>query len=356
MGNHQNCKACGSICYDKWCSPVMIFSDGKQSPNTSLYICSTCGSFNKILDQSWEESCEKNYTQNYEASPHSGLPKGSHLNRILDTISNLEFEDSTEDYTILDYGMGQGDFSKYILHYHPYLKVFGYDLFPQILETSLTSNQNFTTINSYNELKSYCYDAISLIQAFEHLVDPVGTINDLAKYLKANGKILLQFPTPTFNPLDLVVYDHTCHYTYSYEMLKGLQRQLDFKSNIVCNRSNQKEMLISITPSADVNNIELDNSPCLDKLIHKSPSKTLEAFINKVFQAAAKKPFYILGTTYKSRWICELLECSFSNMIEINNDNHLEYDKSKVLIMPFPEAMAKNIASKFGFNDYISLS
>lgn len=357
MDHHLICKACGSLCVDHWCSPTMIFSDGKKSPSTLLYKCPNCGSYNKNLDENWKDLCSQNYTSSYEASPYVGLPKGSHLNRIKDTIShfNLNLQDPDMNYHILDYGMGKGDFSKYILHYYPSLKVFGYDLFPQELENSLISNPNFSAINSYDDLQNNSYDAISLIQAFEHLVDPITTLNNLAKYLKKDGRIILQFPTVTFNPIDLVVYDHTCHYTYSFRMLEGLQSQLNFKSNINCNISNGKEMLISIRLSSDSNSIKINTSPSVDQSIYEDPSKILDSFIHNVIEISSKQPFYILGTTYKSKWICKVLGCSFSNMIEVNIQNHLQYDKNRVLIMPFPQMMAKNIATQFGFRHYVCL-
>lgn len=350
------CKACNSLCIDSWASPIMIFSDGKTSPNTPLYKCPSCGSYNKYLDRNWKESCSKNYSSNYEASPYTGLPQGSHLKRIKDTTANIFHVIQDKDIQILDYGMGQGDFSKYILHHFPNLKVYGYDLFPQKLEDSLLSNQNFCVINSYNDIRKASYDVISLIQAFEHLENPITTLNDLAKCLKSGGQILLQFPTATFNPIDLIVFDHTCHYTYSYEMLKGLQSQLNFQSEIRCNISNEKEMLISIKPTSSPNNIHLQTSASIQESTFQNPSLILDSFINKITYIFKNQPFYILGITYKSIWICEVLQCSHSHMIEINPSNHNQFNKSKVLILPFPESIANKIASQFGFDNYVSLS
>ena len=155
------------LCEEHWSSPSMIFSDGKQSPNAILYKCSNCGSYNKNIDKNWKDSCSQNYTSSYEASPYVGLPKGSHLNRIKDTINslNLRLDDPNAHYNILDYGMGQGDFSKYILHYHPSFNVYGYDLFPQELENSHIKFQ-FQCHRSFDDLQNHSYDAISLVQAF----------------------------------------------------------------------------------------------------------------------------------------------------------------------------------------------
>ena len=105
-------------------------------------------------------------------------------------------------------------------------------------------------------------------------------------------------------------------------MLEGLQSQLNFKSNIICDISNGKEMLISIKISTESNSIKLNTSPSINQSIYKDPSKTLDLFIHNIVEITGKQPFYILGTTYKSKWICEILGCSYSNMIEVNEKNY----------------------------------
>ena len=210
----MSCKICGSSRLKKTDTSKlqMVFSDGKKAPSVPfVYQCKDCNSLIKDLTPEWKFHVDNNYKNQYVPSTNSDIVKpGAHLNRIKDVLDNLDFE-SSESLVILDYGMGNGDLSKYILQNFNSANVDGFDPYAHDIGSYLHDSNRFRFFSDEKQFLSspISYDYIILLQSFEHIAEPHETILKLHSKLKPKGSIFLQITSPYLNPVDLVVYDGT---------------------------------------------------------------------------------------------------------------------------------------------------
>src|SRR5262249_3191149 len=68
---------------------------------------------------------------------------------------------------------------------------------------------NETELKSSNEN----FDVVSLIHCIEHIASPVTYLDELRRYLKPAGLMLIEVPDAEINPFDLVVADHASHFS-----------------------------------------------------------------------------------------------------------------------------------------------
>ena len=361
----KKCKSlkCCPICEssestEEWQPPIMVFSDGKLAKRHVLELCRDCGCYFKVVDSEWQNQVSRNYSNEYVSSNYAGLPRETHLGRIKEVCTHINTECDKEHLKILDYGMGRGDFCKYFLKKHDGHCVYGYDLYPQSLEIDLLNNESFIELDHVNfredEIK---FDYIVLLQTFEHIIEPQKLISSLLQRLEKKGSLIIQIPSPYFNPIDLVVYDHIVHFSpFSGQSLaKWHMRHNSKLFDIETQKSNGKELLFKLTLSEKGNSVDLEKAIVLSDL-YESPHKALEEFIKRIEKTIERfENVYIFGTTYSSKWVYYFLNKKFKmyNSVDLKRLNKV--NENSLAIMPSPREQAKRIAADNSISKYICL-
>jgi 2-polyprenyl-3-methyl-5-hydroxy-6-metoxy-1,4-benzoquinol methylase len=91
------------------------------------------------------------------------------------------------------------------------------------------------------------FDVVSVIHALEHIPDPVGTLEAVARKLSPDGVLLIEVPNLARNPFDLLVADHASHFTP--EVLAAVVERAGFRIVLLSNDWVPKE--ISVLASVD---------------------------------------------------------------------------------------------------------
>jgi SAM-dependent methyltransferase len=93
-----------------------------------------------------------------------------------------------EKLCILDFGCSEGRLLGQLLNNHI---CYGFDINPQSLDIARSKGMN--TFSSFEELKNtkVRFDTVLLIDVFEHLLNPMETIDLLLKLLKEDGEIII---------------------------------------------------------------------------------------------------------------------------------------------------------------------
>ena len=100
---------------------------------------------------------------------------------------------SDEEYSILDYGGGGGQFALIALSHLPNCKVFITDICDHGIQSHWASINNQILFKDFPSDENK-FDVIFLNDVFEHVNNPLGVIQLLASKLKKGGKIFIDTP------------------------------------------------------------------------------------------------------------------------------------------------------------------
>lgn len=98
----------------------------------------------------------------------------------------------TKDIRILDYGMGEGWFCRVAQSFGFYIK--GTDIAVSLVNRAISNGINALYLH---EIDAYRFDVINTEQVFEHLPNPLETLNELARLLNPGGIIKISVPNGT---------------------------------------------------------------------------------------------------------------------------------------------------------------
>jgi len=93
--------------------------------------------------------------------------------------------------SVLDLGCGGGGFIKTVKDLLPEILIQGVE--PDFTFRSLLNNEGIKVYDSVNDVDS-TYDLITAFHVFEHLKDPISTLESLKKALRPGGKVLIEVP------------------------------------------------------------------------------------------------------------------------------------------------------------------
>ena len=114
---------------------------------------------------------------------------------------------------LLDFGCGTGSTLRAVAKVMPQWKLSGMD--PNIKDrAALLDIEGVCEIHEQLDNIDQTFDLITLIHVFEHIPDPAAAITGIRRLLKPNtGRLLIQVPYFLANPFDLMIADHSSHYT-----------------------------------------------------------------------------------------------------------------------------------------------
>jgi SAM-dependent methyltransferase len=185
-------------------------------------VCGTCGLLQKEISPAWADLCAKiygNYQMYHQAagqeqkarSGDSGpfKPRSELIVDFLADASKL-----TSNGAALDIGCGNGPFLRAMNKAFPGWSVTGTDL----NDTSRDQIESIGPRVSFRRSEELAvsgdtYDVVSLIHSIEHIPAPADYLANAKRHIKKTGVLLIEVPDAELNPFDLVVADHSSHFS-----------------------------------------------------------------------------------------------------------------------------------------------
>lgn len=201
-----------------------VTSDCKPWPaGGRLEACRGCGCAVKVIDDAWSREAEQVYAAYtlyyqaegaeqavFEAATGASAPRSIRLLERLRSTLGLPAEGR-----LLDVGCGNGAFLRASSRLMPGWALSG-------TEQSDRSRSVLESIPGYEALHTGPleqvpgqFDMVSLIHVLEHIPDPRNILGALRGKLKEGGVLVIQVPDRLQNPFDLLIVDHSTHFTPS---------------------------------------------------------------------------------------------------------------------------------------------
>lgn len=268
-----------------------------------LGICSSCGTIQKIIDQDWENKTREIY-EDY-AIYHQG---GGHEQRVFEESGNKTRSEKivevlkksgklSRDGTLLDIGCGNGTFLREFSIHYPEWQLDGLE-WDGKLEEYLKNIRGFRALYTKSEHPEGSYSLISMIHTLEHLSSPQEYLKEKKKLLRPTGTLLIQVPNLNENPFDLLVVDHSTHYTP--DTLSSLLRRTGY--HIISLECPIKKELTAIAGS-QISTGEEHEDPRDMKFSVQSMLSWLHQI--RLLVRETKQPVAIFGTATAATWISQ---------------------------------------------------
>jgi len=369
MKKQCECKN-GDVLFKGYKDLFKISSDEKfTTKGGDLFACKTCGLIQKKVNANFKKKINLIYN-NYSAYP---LTNG---NENLITINDKNFFRSDivinhikknvlklKKKKILDIGCGSGFTLKRISHLYPDNKLFAHDYDKKEIKKikEIKNFEDFYTGN-INKIKNK-FDLIILMHVFEHVERPINFLNILKKKLTPNGVICIQSPNIERNFLDILTYDHICH--FSKTSLKFLLSKTLFFRGKFFNLL-KKEITCVVYNCND----KKKTKNYLNKFKIKNKIKNFQKKINKInnfknhaqklSEKNSKSLISIFGTTVPSIWIAN--EIGLKNIHNFFDEDKFKIGKkilkkkivfprhikkNSILIFPCINKLAKEITKRY---------
>jgi 2-polyprenyl-3-methyl-5-hydroxy-6-metoxy-1,4-benzoquinol methylase len=200
-----------------------------------LGICHSCGFVQKIADDAFMRDCKeiyRTYAVYYQADGKEQKifeqSKGLSRSRSESILTQLLKQNALPaEGTLLDIGCGNGNLLRSFSKLYPSWILSGLE-FDEKNRACIERIENVRAFYSC-ELMDIAgqFDIISMIHCLEHIVDPVHFLRKVKDKLTTQGLLLVEIPTYTLNPFDLVIADHCMH--LDMNNIKNLLEQCGFE-------------------------------------------------------------------------------------------------------------------------------
>jgi 2-polyprenyl-3-methyl-5-hydroxy-6-metoxy-1,4-benzoquinol methylase len=271
-----------------------------------LVQCEKCHCIQKNITPHWKKTVDNiysEYTVYYQADGSeqlvfiNGQPI-SRSHRIIAAI--LEQYSLPTNGQLLDIGCGNGSFLRAFHHNRPEWAMCGSELNDHDHE-AIESIPGFETLWCCGPDRiSGSYDLISMIHVLEHIVSPVSFLKDVKNLLPVNGLLVIETPNYRQNPFDLLVADHSTH--FSLDTLSDVVEQAGFEILWKSSTWIPKELTIiaKVTPP-----IQEPHKYILPFREHDVSTYIdwLEKLRSQAISLANKGQFGIFGTSISATWL-----------------------------------------------------
>jgi SAM-dependent methyltransferase len=217
------CHLCGQAAVDPlpdYAALRRITSDVRPWPNVGwLGVCPACGSVQKACDATWRAEVEQiydQYTIYYQGGGHEQavFVSGESSTRS-DRLVQCLLQDSwvTDTGRLLDIGCGNGALLRVFSHRLRRWSLAGTEINEKY---KITVEQIPGVTGFYTDPPDQVsgpFDLVTMIHVLEHIPDPGQLLSRLPNILAPGGRLLIQVPSYTANPFDLLIADHCTHFT-----------------------------------------------------------------------------------------------------------------------------------------------
>ena len=215
-----------------------------------LGICRSCGFVQKIADDAFMRDCEeiyRTYAVYYQADGQEqkvfeqlrGLSQARSESILTQLLKQNTIPASG---ALLDVGCGNGNLLRSFSKLYPSWILSGLE-FDEKNRAPIEKIENVRAFYSCDLMDiPGQFDMISMIHCLEHIVDPGHFLRKVKDKLTSQGLLLIEIPTYTLNPFDLVIADHCTH--LDMNNIKNLLEQHGFEIDLASTDIVPKEMTI----------------------------------------------------------------------------------------------------------------
>ena len=182
--------------------------------------CKKCGLIQSNCDQRWKSECQNIYSgydlfyqSDGEEQPifiAGGLSDGR-SNLVLDHIQ--ESIKQSEYIKVLDVGCGNGGFLSATSKRFPGLELYGLESGNKYENRVRAISGVVDFYQSEIDQIQNSFDLVTMIHVLEHIDNPIKFLKSLREKIKPGGALFVQIPDCSKNPFDLLVADHSSHFS-----------------------------------------------------------------------------------------------------------------------------------------------
>jgi SAM-dependent methyltransferase len=312
------CQICGQSAlreFPRFRDLARVTSDSRPwGAGGRIAVCRECGAVQKLVEPAWLGEIGRIY-QSYAIYHQAGgqeqpifvkngtppQPRSRSLIKYLESKARLQTRAD-----VLDFGCGTGSALRTYSEFHPGWTLYGAEL-------STKSIALLRAIPGFAELFT-CppkdipirFDLITLIHALEHVLDPVGILEQLSTRLKREGILFAQVPDGGKTPYDLVIADHLLHFTL--ETLRLVSHRAGIEIVELTDGVLPKELsLVGRRGARVAPGIGFpDSKPAIERV--GSQIDWLYAQIASAIEISGSNPrFGIFGTSISATWLAGIL-------------------------------------------------
>jgi SAM-dependent methyltransferase len=330
LSNHS-CQICGQTTLQEFPG----FRDLKRVTSDSrpwgaggrIAVCRECSAVQKLIDADWLSEIGQIY-RSYAIYHQAGgkeqpifaengavpQPRSRALMKYLESKTRLS---TCAD--VLDFGCGTGSALRTYSECYPEWTLYGAELSTQSIAL-LNKIPRFAQLFTCppGEIPT-CFDLITLVHALEHVLDPVGILQQLSTRLTASGVLFVQVPDGGKTPYDLVIADHLLHFTL--EALRLASRRAGIEIVELSDTVLPKELSLigrSGRPETAVIGFP-DSKPAIDRVGNQID--WLSAQITSANGISKSNPrFGIFGTSISGTWLAGVLGDRVSFFVDEDAD------------------------------------
>ena len=333
MSKSEICHSCKAklIIFKKFSNYFLVSSDCKPTyMKGDIAICSKCSLIQKPVNSLWKKRVNKIYKK-YEMFKNA---KGEDQ-KLFNSKNNNQNDRSSEILNlisskinlpnkgrVLDIGCGTGPFLNSFSYKYKKWNLYGLEQdnrFKKKLNIIKNFKKLFLSLDEINEK----FDLIVLIHTLEHIPNPILFLKKIKILLKKSGYLFIQVPDFDISPFDILVADHSSHFT-RYDF-KSYVYELKFKKKFLLNNIIPKEISFllqnQIQKKYSIEHFSKSRSVILKKKLKiNTYFESYEKLFNKIKKLRGE--IAIFGTSIAATWVAQ--------SIKNKNYKFIDQDKNKI--------------------------
>jgi 2-polyprenyl-3-methyl-5-hydroxy-6-metoxy-1,4-benzoquinol methylase len=274
-----------------------------------LGVCGTCGLIQKVIDPVWLDEISRIYSAYniYEASggieqavfdqgSGEASPRSMRLVRQVQARVTLPAQGR-----MLDVGCGNGALMRAFSQALPRWSLAGTELndkYRAVVEDIPRVEALHTCAPG---LVPGTFDLVTLMHALEHIPDPVTFLGKLADKLPVGGRLLVEVPDHAQNPFDLLIADHSSHFTAG--TLAAVVASAGFEVEHVVGTWLPKELTLIARKTGRAPAPVHPPQPRAGTLSTRHSLAWLRGVVDAAQAAAAAGRFGLFGTSIAGTWL-----------------------------------------------------
>lgn len=286
-----------------------VTSDCKPWPRGGrLCVCRACGCVQKAVDAKWLSEIERIYGDYSIYYQSDGIEQA-----VFDGAGQASFRSTCllealaarvklpEDGRMLDVGCGSGAMLRAFSRFAPRWKLAGSELSDKTREIV----ESIETVEALyvGELEQIpgSFDMVTMSHMLEHIPRPIEYLVRLQSKLNPGGLLVIEIPNYLQNPFDLLVADHSSHFTA--RTASELVQKAGYQLVSVATDWVPKELTVvgRKAEASAIRPVLVEHEPFI------ATTRAVEWLANTVSAArkcAANSHFGILGTSIAATWLC----------------------------------------------------
>ncbi len=311
------CHVCGGGLHEVPCytSLKRVTSDCKPwSAGGHLSICEDCHCVQKQVDATWKADVgwiyrEYSIYHQGEGAEQRIFDGSSSVPRSDAIVRKLQCRFAVPDTgRLLDFGCGNGAFLRSFSKLFSRWRLEGAELDEKHREEILAipGVEQFHADASCGSVEG-TFDLISMVHVLEHVADPVKLLQSMGAKLAPGGRLLVQVPNWESNPFDLVIVDHSTHFTTA--SLAQVGRRAGLVPVAEDTNWVPKEITMVFTAAPDVHSPSTRTEVFLEKLASVGAAvRWLDETWRMAAQHADRTTLGLFGTSIAATWLFAQLE------------------------------------------------